>query len=510
MQIQTQRKWNFAIAILGLVFAAAYAARADPLLTSWFTDNTGKYARIYTSTANRTAGISSTTWSTQSSPTYAGVHEINYSANWVYIRNSGLASFVMGPWGNPNLASNQGGNTPVYRFPRGAAGVTNFAATKTLTSMGAIGFLVDGVSLYNTSDGFSYSFSHSQDASPIAGIGNGDGVWNRDAFTNEYSSFDYAYNHPPPNGQYHSHVNPIATRYMVGDNVNYNSSSKTYAENIGNTNLQHSPIIGWLSDGLPLYGPYGYSDPIKPAGGVRRMIGGYILRDGSYGNTNLVTAHRRSLPVWAQAAQNRTTLTATQYGPDVSGTYPLGHYVEDWDYLGDLGFVQGVTNTVNGFTAFYDLNKYNARWCVTPEYPNGTWAYFDTIKADGSPTYPYFTGRWYFDSPTGGSTTVTVMKSDTPLSSFFKGATNLQEVLSAPVVDAGSDKVTLVWSALEGGTYQVNVSNNLTSWTTNATLTTTATNNSITKTEIGAANTNTVRFYRIARTGVANFDANGY
>jgi hypothetical protein len=121
IQIQTQRNLNFAIAILGLVFAAAYAARADPLLTSWFTDNSGKYARIYTSTANRTAGISSTTWSTQSSPIYAGVHEIDYSANWVYIRNSGLASFVMGPWGNPNMASNQGGNTPVYRFPRGAA-----------------------------------------------------------------------------------------------------------------------------------------------------------------------------------------------------------------------------------------------------------------------------------------------------------------------------------------------------------------------------------------------------
>src|ERR1017187_10033412 len=146
----------------GLLYAAA--AEADPLLTSWFTANAGKYARIYTSTANRTAGVASTTWSTQTSPTYAGVHEIDYSASWVYIRNSGLASFVMGPWGNPNLASNQGANTPVYRFPRGAAGITNYPATKTLTSMGAIGFLVDGVAIYNTSDGFSYSYSHSQDA----------------------------------------------------------------------------------------------------------------------------------------------------------------------------------------------------------------------------------------------------------------------------------------------------------------------------------------------------------
>jgi hypothetical protein len=344
----------------------------------------------------------------------------------------------------------------------------------------------------------------------VAGIGNGDGVWNRDAYTNEFSSFDYAFNHPPPNGQYHSHVNPIATRYLLGDNVNYNSSTKAYSENTGNTNLQHSPIIGWMSDGLPLYGPYGYSNPMNPASGVRRMIGGYVLRDGSYGNSNLNTSGRTSLPVWGQAAQGRTTLTTSQYGPNVSATYPLGHYVEDWDYLGDLGFAQGVTNSVNGYTAFYDLNKYNARWCVTPDYPNGTWAYFDTIKADGSPTYPYFTGRWYFDSPTGGSTTTSVMNSDTPLTLYFKGATNLQEVLSAPAVNNTSGNVTLVWSALEGGTYQVNVSTNLTTWTTNTALTTTATNNSVSEIETGAATANAARFYRVARTSVATFDTSGY
>ena len=507
-KLNTQRKSNFIGALLGAFFFIAIGAQADPELTSWFTANTSKYARIYTSTANRTAGISSTTWSTQTLPTYAGVHEIDYSANWVYLRNSGLASFVMGPWGNPNLASNQGGNTPVYRFPRGAAGVTNFSATKTLTSLGAIGFLVDGVSLYNTSDGFSYSYSNSKDASPTANIGNGDGVWNRDAYTNEFVSFDNAFNHPPPNGQYHSHVNPIATRYLLGDNVNYNTSAKTYAENTSNTNLKHSPIIGWLNDGLPLYGPFGYANATNANSGVRRMIGGYVLRDGAYGNTNYNTAHRRSLPIWAQAVQNRNTLTTSQYGPDVSGTYPLGHYVEDWDYLGDLGFLQGVTNTVNGYTAFYDLNKYNARWCVTPEYPNGTWAYFDTIKADGTPTYPYFTGRWYFDNPTGGSTTVATMNADTPLTQYFKGATNLQEVLSAPAVNNGN--VTLVWSALEGGTYQVNVSTNLPRWTTNLTLTTTATNNSVTQIETGVAATNAMRFYRITRASLASFDATGY
>jgi len=385
--------------------------------------------------------------------------------------------------------------------------------------MGAIGFLVDGVSIYNTSDGFSYSHANNQDADPIAGIGNGDGVWNRDAWTNEFGSFDYAYNHPPPNGQYHSHANPIATRYVLGDNVNYSSTTKAYAENISNPNLKHSPIIGWLSDGLPLYGPYGYANPTNAASGVRRMVSGYVLRDGSYGNANLNLIGRTNLPVWAQQAQNRTALSASQYGPATtytssgSGgnlTYGLGHYAEDYDYLGDLGFTQGVTNTVGGYTAFYDLNKYNARWCVTPEYPNGTWAYFVTLKADGSPTYPYMTGRWFFGSPTGGSTTTTVMNSDTPLTLFFKGATNLQEVMSVPAVNSSSGNVTLVWSALEGGTYQVNVSSNLAAWTANLALTLTATNNTASAVEPGAATANPNRFYRVNRTGVAAFDSTGY
>src|ERR1017187_6029201 len=90
-------------AAAGIALALAATARAaDPELTSWFTVNSGKYAQVYASTANRSSGISATTWSGQTLPTYAGVHEIDYSSNWVYIRNSGLASYVMGPWNNPN------------------------------------------------------------------------------------------------------------------------------------------------------------------------------------------------------------------------------------------------------------------------------------------------------------------------------------------------------------------------------------------------------------------------
>ena len=65
--------------LLAAGWLCAATAQADPMITSWFTANSGKYARVYTNAANRTAGIAQTTWGSISSgqypnPTYAGVH----------------------------------------------------------------------------------------------------------------------------------------------------------------------------------------------------------------------------------------------------------------------------------------------------------------------------------------------------------------------------------------------------------------------------------------------------
>jgi len=572
--------------ILGSLCLSGARAGADPLLSSWYTNHSTIYARIYASSAAESSGTPSTTWTGQTLPTYAGVHEIDYSPSWVYIKNSGLPGQVMGPWSNPNLPANQGSSTPVYRFPRTASVPT----TKTLTSMGAIGFFVDGMAIYNTSDGYSYSHSHAEDATPNGTIGNGDGIWNRDAWVLEFSSFDSSFAHNPPGGQYHAHADPIATRYFVGDNVNYNSATNVYSENTSTTTFKHSPILGWLSDGLPLYGPYGYdgggtgaagyatinggggvasvvvtsagtmfqtapmvtfsggggsgaaatatisgtgggvtsvtitsagtgytSAPTVAIGGVRRMISGYVLRTGSYGTTNLASTGRTTLPAWALAAQGRSSITSSQYGPATtyssgSGvnliTYGLGHYAEDYDYLGDHGYVQGA---LYSGTVLYDLNKYNARYCATPDYPNGTWAYFVTLKTDGtSPAYPYNTGRWYMGTPSGGATTVAVMDADTPLTQYFKGALGTTETWasSAPVSVSGST-VTLTWHAVQGAIYTVTASDDL-STATNLSPTVTATGCKATTTDTGAAATNPARFYIINRTGTSSYDSNGY
>ena len=47
----------------------------------------------------------------------------------------------------------------------------------------------------------------------------------------------------------------------------------------------------------------------------------------------------------------------------------------------------------------FDLNEYNGRYCVTPEYPDGTYAYFLAITANGTPQFPYNSARRFSARP---------------------------------------------------------------------------------------------------------------
>jgi hypothetical protein len=180
--------------------------------------------------------------------------------------------------------------------------------------------------------------------------------------------------------------------------------------------------------------------------------------------------------------------------------------------LGDLGYSQGVD---------FDLNKYNARYCVTPEYPNGTWAYFVSIKADGTPWYPYNVGRWYMATPPasigtpptpGNLTTLTLMNADTPLTQYYKGGTNSVETWSSTPLTVSGSTVTLSWNAVEGGSYQVSASTDLSStnnWT-NLSNTVTPNGNIATRTENMDTTTTPRKFYKVNRTGMAPYDSVGY
>lgn len=198
---------------------------------------------------------------------------------------------------------------------------------------GQMGLMLDGSVFFHPGDAQSYLNA---------------GIWNRLAYFFEGVDMDPSNGHSTPTNVYHHHF----------DNLKLHNWDATI----------HSPIVAYAWDGYPVYGPYGYANA-DGTGGIKRMETSY--RTKSY-----------------------TTRTS---GPNVDATYPIGCFIEDWEYVSGLG----------------DLDEHNGRFCKTPEYPDGTYAYFTTVDASLHPIYPYFIGPTFYGSfsntnlgPTGGSVTV--------------------------------------------------------------------------------------------------------
>jgi YHYH protein len=426
---------------------SAQSSAQVPLLNSWQTKYSARYARV----VEQIGSSPVTTWPAaglrnmgggQSTPIYSDITQVSYSSGnpngWVYVRGSGLASHQMGPWYSDGTLTQLFGNWPsdrnyIRRFPM----VPTIPATKVTNGLGALGIWVNGVAVYNLLDGFSYSTATGRDGT---GAG-GNGVWVRNAQAVEVVTFDKSNGHQPSNGEYHYHSSPNALRAQLFDNIQGNPTTG-YTEDT--SALHHSPILAYAYDGFPIYGPYGYSNP-NGTGGIRRMTSGFVIRDGQNGTTNLVTTGRTTLAKWAADLHALAqALPANRFGPNVSAAFSLGRYVEDYDFLGDLGKTQG---------ADFDLDLYNGRFCITPEYPNGTYAYFLGIDASGQPAFPYVLGRQYYGTPSGGNVptineTVTLYRN--------AGA-------SSPIkieVAKSSTGVKLKWTSIEGGNYTVQSSNN--------------------------------------------------
>lgn len=104
----------------------------------------------------------------------------------------------------------------------------------------------------------------------------------------------------------------------------------------------HSDLVGWAADGFPVYLRYGYTDPSDPSGGVTNLQPSYQLKSGSRPSGS----------------------------SDPGGTYD-GTFVADYEYVEGLG----------------DLDECNGRECLTPEFPDGTYAYFLTDAWPWVPTY---------------------------------------------------------------------------------------------------------------------------
>ena len=190
--------------------------------------------------------------------------------------------------------------------------------------------------------------------------------WNKNLEYELNSKYDFArgYVFTGFNNQYggeYAHVSdPKELRYVVGDNVVLDPQTQNFRE-IGQ-NEAHSPIIGWAFDGNPIYGPYGYIDPTDQNSGLRRMRSSYKLKDEVVYNID-------------------TNPTPSRTDGPLLATYPAGTFINDYEY----DFQRG------------DLDPYNGRFCKTPDYPAGTYAYFVTIDESdaGLPVFPYIVGSQF-------------------------------------------------------------------------------------------------------------------
>jgi hypothetical protein len=496
----------FAIPALWAVALAGHAhaqSVTDPRITSWQTAKSAQYARVYESAAKFTAGTTNTTWPTSGLVTnpaggvataaYSDVQRVAYSATYVYIQTTGLASYTMGNWLTPNgttYTSFPSNRAAIHRIPR-----TPSIPTTKQKNNGSGGVLVNGVYVWQNGDAQSYANASSTAATATISM-SGDGIWNRLAGVAEAFNFDPAYGHQPNNGAYHNHINPIALRYQLGDNVTYSAATKTYAEAAP---TRHSPIIGWANDGLPIYGPYGYSSAMDATSAVRRMTTGFTKRDGTLGTVNLAITGRTTLPVWAASVQGKSqTLTSSQYGPTTTATYALGPvnktcvigtFAEDYEYLGDLGKVQGVD---------FDLNRQNVRFCVTPEFPAGTYAYFTCIDASGATVFPDVINQEYFGTASPGQGTVTSI-SETVTDYVAAGPAAAIALTGA----ASGANVLLSWNSAEGATYKVESSADNTTF---ATLSSAVTSAGLTTTYTATGSTN---YYRVTLTAISSYDTGG-
>ena len=101
-----------------------------------------------------------TTWPGNDTPQFADILEVRYSAENIYINTNGLAGYDVGPWpGNPNYPTNQQNLIQLPRQPQ------QNNAEKTATRLGAIGVWVNGISVFNYLDAFSWDNDTQRDAS---------------------------------------------------------------------------------------------------------------------------------------------------------------------------------------------------------------------------------------------------------------------------------------------------------------------------------------------------------
>ena len=161
-------------------------------------------------------------------------------------------------------------------------------------------------------------------------------------------------------------ADPIKLRARIGDNLDNFLQEPTQKT--------HSKILGYAFDGNPIYGPFGYENAADKDSTITRLQSGYSLN------------------------------SSRQNGPSTTD-YPLGTFIDDYQW------------TVSNNSGYTRLDKNNGRFCITPEYPEGTYAYFVSSDSNNNPTFPYILGKNYYSVPLASNYDANISQDEIPKSS---------------------------------------------------------------------------------------------
>ena len=199
-------------------------------------------------------------------------------------------------------------------------------------------------------------------------------------FENYNNVLEYGYGHVG---------NPQSLRVALNDNINSAGTEPS--------TKVHSPIIGFAYDGNPIYGPFAHENPLDTSSPIVRMTSSYALN----GNRN--------------------------DGPS-TGEYSLGSFTNDYTYTHKSG----------------TLDENNGRFCITPDFPKGTYAYFLTIDSNQVPQYPYFIGENYYSLPVDSNYNSDINQNDIPKDAkryYIPGMSRNGEGLIASISDVSPGNV---------------------------------------------------------------------
>jgi hypothetical protein len=397
--------------IISFLLAISYntsIAQLSPAISSWLqnTTETGTYYVVGNSDLIENNIL-------------VNCQKVEYSEDFVYVTTQGVPSYPTGPFpdGNPSQASSQ---NAIYKIPLKPEQNTG---TPNNTTGGNIGIFINGVSLFDYRDGVGWNpitgtLCGGPGNPPCPGGPMAQTAWNRDAIPAERGGFDCAKGHPAM-GNYHHHQNPSAFDLdlnVVSDICNLYDADGLYALD----STTHSPLIGYAYDGFPIYGAYGYKN-VDGTGPVTRIKSSYDLR-----NITERTEHADG--------------TDVDDGP-TTAEYFLGYFREDYEYV------------EKGEDDYLDVH--NGRFCVTPEYPQGTYAYFATVDENWNSTYPYVVGPTFYGVSTNRKVT-SVTESTTIYNGLSSAGDELDLEASVNVFpNPSSDLIAIQVKGLLQSNYQI-------------------------------------------------------